>query len=288
MSPARNASMVLRRTGCGMSPWSGSTATRSRRMVPTSSSTVRLRLQNTSADSTAGFPSRVRSVRSFSLARQWMTDWSTSSVVAAGGATDTRAGRCRKRLAIRPISGGMVADSIMVCRRTGSFATMLSMSGMKPMSSMRSASSMTSISTPISSSAPRSKRSSRRPGVAIMMSTGCAARRIWGPMLTPPMKSSDDRFTCAEKRFTCSWTWRASSRTGSRISARGIRARARPPASRSIIGSVNAAVLPVPVCAVARTSRRSSASGIAACWTGVGVVKRASRTARWTGSESRN
>jgi hypothetical protein len=42
-------------------------------------------------------------------------------------------------------------------------------------------------------------------------------------------------------------TCAASSRVGSRISVRGMRARARPAARMSIIGSVKAAVLPVPV-----------------------------------------
>src|SRR5271167_1562771 len=44
-------------------------------------------------------------------------------------------------------------------------------------------------------------------------------------------------------------------------------------ARRSMIGIKKARVLPVPVCAVARTSLPSSAGGIADAWTGVGVVK---------------
>ena len=43
-----------------------------------------------------------------------------------------------------------------------------------------------------------------------------------------------------------------------------------------MIGIRNASVLPVPVCAVARMSLPSSACGIAAAWTGVGVAKLAS------------
>src|SRR5260370_39497476 len=45
--------------------------------------------------------------------------------------------------------------------------------------------------------------------------------------------------------------------------------------SFSITGIRNASVLPVPVCAVASTSLPSNACGIAAAWTGVGVVNRA-------------
>ena len=69
-----------------------------------------------------------------------------------------------------------------------------------------------------------------------------------------------------------SLTWAASSRVGSRISVRGIRARARP-FSRSVsMGRTKAAVLPVPVWAMPRTSRRARTWGIACSWIGVGVV----------------
>src|SRR5450631_4525977 len=63
----------------------------------------------------------------------------------------------------------------------------------------------------------------------------------------------------------------ASSRVGLRIRTfivlvRGTAARA------SITGIANARVLPVPVCAVATTSRPSMSGGIACAWTGVGVT----------------
>jgi hypothetical protein len=47
-----------------------------------------------------------------------------------------------------------------------------------------------------------------------------------------------------------------------------------------MMGSRNAAVLPLPVMAQASTSRPASAGGIASCWTGVGRVKPTSRVAR--------
>jgi hypothetical protein len=50
-----------------------------------------------------------------------------------------------------------------------------------------------------------------------------------------------------------------------------MRARARPLFRMVIIGSVKAAVLPVPVCAMPSTSRAFSASGMAPCWMGVGL-----------------
>ncbi len=58
-------------------------------------------------------------------------------------------------------------------------------------------------------------------------------------------------------------TCAASSRVGSRMSERGIRALARPRDSWSIIGSVKDAVLPVPVCAMPSTSRPASTKGMA-------------------------
>src|SRR5436190_6667332 len=63
----------------------------------------------------------------------------------------------------------------------------------------------------------------------------------------------------------------ASSRVGLRIRTfivfvRGTAARA------SITGIANARVLPVPVCAVATTSRPSMSGGMACAWTGVGVT----------------
>ena len=60
-----------------------------------------------------------------------------------------------------------------------------------------------------------------------------------------------------------SFTWAASSRVGSRIRVRGIRARARPFSSMVSMGRTKAAVLPVPVWAMPKTSRRARTWGIA-------------------------
>ena len=57
-----------------------------------------------------------------------------------------------------------------------------------------------------------------------------------------------------------------------RVSERGIRTRARPAASLSIIGRTKLAVFPVPVCAQPRTSRPRWTWGIACSWIGVGIV----------------
>jgi hypothetical protein len=59
----------------------------------------------------------------------------------------------------------------------------------------------------------------------------------------------------------------ASSRVGARTSACGVFCFR---SSRAAIGSANAAVLPVPVCAMPTTSRPSSSAGIVAAWIGDG------------------
>ncbi len=64
----------------------------------------------------------------------------------------------------------MVAENISIWRDAGVAPTMASMSSAKPMSSMRSASSKTSMSSADRSMRPESMWSSRRPGVAMMMS----------------------------------------------------------------------------------------------------------------------
>jgi hypothetical protein len=59
----------------------------------------------------------------------------------------------------------------------------------------------------------------------------------------------------------------ANSRVGASTSACGLPARI---SMRDRIGSANAAVLPVPVCAWPSTSRPSSSGGIVAAWIGEG------------------
>ncbi|MNR14235.1 hypothetical protein D3C85_1306990 [compost metagenome] len=163
----------------------------------------------------------------------------------------------------RVISGGMVAEKNRVWRRGGVSLKMRSMSGMKPMSSMRSASSMTIISTPVSRILPRSNRSSRRPGVAIRTSTPLFSRATWSPIDTPPISRAQLSLVPLAYLAKFSATWSASSRVGARTRARGMRARARPEPRRSIIGRVKAAVLPVPVWAMPKTSRPARATGMA-------------------------
>ena len=76
-----------------------------------------------------------------------ITRCSTRSTVVATGVTATLTGSRSICAASSAMARGMVAENISVCRSTGSLATILRMSWMKPMSSMRSASSSTRNST---------------------------------------------------------------------------------------------------------------------------------------------
>src|SRR5579872_2417049 len=93
------------------------------------------------------------------------------------------------------ISLGIVAEKNSVCRLTGNLATIFLMSLMKPISSMRSTSSSTRNSTWPSLSPLLCTRSSRRPGVATMISTPGITERTWRPIGTPPMASVELRRT---------------------------------------------------------------------------------------------
>src|SRR5438270_117855 len=61
----------------------------------------------------------------------------------------------------------------------------------------------------------------------------------WSPNETPPIRSATLSFWPAPYLSNCSLTCAASSRVGSRMRVRGIRARARPFSSRVSIGSTN-------------------------------------------------
>ncbi len=190
----------------------------------------------------------------------------------AGRATSMYFGFDRKRSASFLIGGGIVAENSSVWRLAGSFSQMNSMSGMKPMSSMRSASSITSRSQPVSRILPRSNRSISRPGVAISTSTPSSSALTWSPICTPPISSAILRSWLVPYFSKFSATCIASSRVGSRISERGMRARRRPWLRMSIIGSTKLAVLPVPVCAIAIRSFIIWTCGIACAWIGVGSL----------------
>ena len=177
------------------------------------------------------------------------------SAVVAARETSTRTGLWRNVSTRRVISGGIVAEKNSVWRVKGTSLQMRSMSGMKPISSMRSASSMTRISMAFRSRPPRSVKSSRRPGVAITTSAPRAILTSWSPNETPPIRRARLSLWLTPYLPNASSTWAASSRVGSRMRVRGMRARARPRSSVDSMGKVKAAVLPVPVWAMPSTSR---------------------------------
>ena len=161
---------------------------------------------------------------------------------------------------------GKLADRLAAWspRRTGSgglrdnLPTIHFSAWMKPRSSIWSASSRTRISTASRLIARWSTRSTRRPGVATRMSS--AARHC--PLVLVDRGAAEDGHDmqtrcCAHSRSRSRRSALASSRVGASTSMRQ-----RPPCGRlaeatrrSIDGSMNAAVLPVPVWAMPSRSR---------------------------------
>ena len=174
-----------------------------------------------------------------------------------------------------------VAENSRVCWRLAHSWVMRSMSSAKPRSSMRSASSSTSTSTPLSLRLPALRCSISRPGVAISRSGCLRSNAACSLKSSPPVTRPALMKVYWEKRSTSLRICWASSRVGSRISERtSVRCfELASPSRRLSSGSRKAAVLPLPVCAVTRRSRPSSAGGMAACCTGVGSVKFSSATA---------
>ena len=163
----------------------------------------------------------------------------------------------------------MVAEKNIVWRSFGVAPRIRWMLGRKPMSSMRSASSRTTIWIPPSFTRSRLMKSHKRPGVAI---STCAPLRTavnWVFSLRPPTITAERRPLPGAILLKTSLIWMASSRVG-------LSTRAHAPfwcASRSMRGSTKASVLPVPVWAVATTSRPANAGSIAWACTGVISVK---------------
>ena len=115
----------------------------------------------------------------------------------------------------------------------------------------------------------RLRKSHSLPGVAMIT---CAPLRMdcnCVRSLRPPMTTAARIEVPAAILAKVSWLWMASSRVGLKMMAR------TPPCdgsfpSRWMRGRTNASVLPVPVCAVATTSRPARAGSIAWAWTAVG------------------
>ena len=89
------------------------------------------------------------------------------------------------------------------------------------------------------------------------------SRLICGPIGAPPYAVATFRPLMAASGSSCSATWAASSRVGTRTSTAGAPSLGW---IRSISGNPNASVLPDPVGDLASTSPPRSASGMTADW----------------------
>ena len=162
---------------------------------------------------------------------------------------------------LRPSSAivfGMVAEKNSVCRFAGTIFTIFRSGTMKPRSSIWSASSTTRISTAAEDQMPlvdQVEQPARRGDQDV---DAALQRAACGRCETPPKIDGDG------EPQPCAVGDESSARPGSRARASAsARGRAAGPecgsceygASRSRIGSANAAVLPVPVCAMPQRSR---------------------------------
>ncbi len=113
--------------------------------------------------------------------------------------------------------------------------------------------------------------------MAMMTSTPLRKACSCGPIETPPKTAAALSGVWTARSLRSSRIWAASSRVGVMTRARVV------PRGLSIswcrIGSRNAAVLPLPVTALARTSRPAMAGGMASAWMGVGRAKPSSLSA---------
>ncbi len=146
--------------------------------------------------------------------------------------------------------------------------------GRNPRSAMWSASSRTVTSMSSRRTWRWFMRSSRRPGHATTMSTPRRNAATWRPCETPPKTVVVVMPSAFASGSMVSNTCVASSRVGSRTSARGWPGRTRRPdvARRATSGSANAIVLPLPVRPRPSTSRPARESGSVADWIGKAEV----------------
>ena len=147
-------------------------------------------------------------------------------------------------------------------------------SSMKPISNMRSASSNTRVLMWLKSTAPLLRWSSNRPGVATNTCTPFCRASTCALMLTPPYTSAHFTWLCWAYFSKLLKTCKANSRVGVNTKAwiTGLSCWLMVGIKRCKMGSANAAVLPVPVCAPAMMSCPNSTGGMAANWMGVGWV----------------
>mmetsp|Transcript_6601 Transcript_6601/g.23533 ORF Transcript_6601/g.23533 Transcript_6601/m.23533 type:complete len:280 (+) Transcript_6601:281-1120(+) len=179
-----------------------------------------------------------------------------------------------KSLAIACTSFGHVALHMSVWRSGRIWPTILRNWGSKPMSSMRSASSSTRYVTRRRLILPDSRKSIRRPGVAITISQPRCRSRSW-PLLGAPPNTHVCLMRDDEPNLEhSSWICCASSRVGASTSTIGPSPGRRNSCALmcTTAGSRNDSVFPEPVCAMPTTSRPERAIGQPCAWMGVGAL----------------
>ena len=280
-APSRKLRSAFSRWRCVRLPWMGAHAKPALRSLRQMASARCLPRVNTM---TRSAPSRRSTSASTAFFASGETPSTNCSIVCAGvplRAIFTWAGSRTSERVIAMASSSSVAEKSKVCRSDGVRATIFFTAGRKPMSSMRSASSSTSTPTWSMLAWPESRRSCRRPGVATSTSQPRASAWYWGSYATPPTSVTVRCPVCAQMvPATSSICW-ASSRVGVMTSMSGPSPAPACP-RRLSVGSRNASVLPVPVCAAASTSLPASTRGMACACTGVGCVWPISATASST------
>ena len=197
------------------------------------------------------------------------------STVVATGVTATCTGSVSSEPASSAIVFGMVAEKNSVCRFAGTSFTIFLSGTMKPRSSIWSASSTTRISTRAERQQPlldEVEQPARRGDENV----DAALQRIYLRALRHA--AEDDGDGEPQPRAVGAKALRdlarelARRRQHQHARPAGNAGRARSGESRSRIGSANAAVLPVPVCAMPQRSRPARIGEMACAWIGVGVL----------------
>mmetsp|Transcript_7839 Transcript_7839/g.12349 ORF Transcript_7839/g.12349 Transcript_7839/m.12349 type:complete len:268 (-) Transcript_7839:424-1227(-) len=184
-------------------------------------------------------------------------------------------GLVRMAVATRTTARGHVAVKKSVWRWEGARARILRICGSKPMSSMRSASSNTMYDDDPRLTPPDSRKSLRRPGVAIAIWGPLRSSRSWFPLGAPPYRHTESMPMARPNLRHSSWIWVASSRVGERTTTVG-------PTGRSPLedllwmcmmpGNRYPTVLPDPVLATEMMSYPCRAMGHDCAWIGVGFA----------------
>ncbi len=273
--PVLNFLSVVWRAFCDLLPWIASqtiSALSSERAILSAPCLV---FEKIRADLPSSLFSTSISAFTFCLLSTLVNCCSIVSTTEDTGATSTRSALLSISSDISTISSGIVAENSIDCLAGGSLLSMRLISWINPISSIQSASSSTKCSRFPSFTCPWPIRSSSLPGVAISISVPWRSLDTCGPWLTPPNITVCFRNVCLPYSANDSDICIASSLVGLRISAlsclfaRFSRGLCR---SCSIIGIANAAVFPVPVCAIPRMSLPDSSTGIALLCIAVGSL----------------